>query len=123
VVVISFEPLEQLRNFADEESLPFLILSDTKCEAYRAFGLQEGPMHRLLGLATIRAYVQGLFQGRRPKMPRANTRQLGGDIVINASGKVVFLYKSKSPADRPVVGVLLDALRRSVRESCTNGEE
>lgn len=116
MVVISFEPLEQLCQFAEEESLPFQILSDAKYEAYKAFGLQEGPMRRLFGLATLWAYVRGLFQGRWPRMPRANTRQLGGDAVIDAGGKVAFLYRSRDPSDRPAVRILLDAVRQSAQE-------
>ena len=112
--MVSFEPLPHLQQFASEEHLPFTIFSDPERSAYRAFGLQEGGMQRIFGPATIWTYIGGLFRGRWPRVPRSEIRQLGGDVVINAGGKIGLLYQSKDPADRPSVGTLLDAIRRSM---------
>jgi hypothetical protein len=117
VVAVSFEPLPLLLEFARREKLPFPVLSDPERKAYRAFGLQEGSARRIFGLPTIWTYLRGLFQGRWPRFPSANIRQLGGDILIDASGKVVLLHRSQSPADRPTVGMLLEAIRKSSQDS------
>ncbi len=116
--MVSFEPVSYLQRFTSEEHLPFAILSDPERRAYRAFGLQEGTVGRIFGPATLWAYVSGILRGRWPRVPRSDDRQfrqLGGDVIINAGGKVVLLYRSKNPADRPAVGTLLDAIRRSVK--------
>jgi hypothetical protein len=117
VVAVSFEPLPLLQEFARREKLPLPVSSDPERKAYRAFGLQEGSAHRLFGLPTIWTYLRGLFQGRWPRLPSANIRQLGGDILIDASGKVALLHRSHSPADRPTVGMLLETVRKSIKES------
>ena len=113
MVAVSFESLPPLQEFTRREQLPFPVLSDPERKAYRAFGLQEGSAHRIFGLPTIWTYLRGLFQGRWPRLPSANIRQLGGDILIDASGKVALLYRSQSPADRPTVDMLLEAFRKS----------
>jgi len=120
VVAVSFEPLPHLQEFANRERLPFPVLSDPGRRAYQALGLQEGPSHRIFGLATIWTYVRSLFQGRWPRVPRANVLQLGGDVIIDANGIIAFLYKSRDPADRPPVAMLLDAVRRSIQKSSAN---
>jgi hypothetical protein len=117
VVAVSFEPLPLLQEFAKKEELPFPVLSDPERKAYRAFGLQEGSAHRIFGLPAIWTYLRGLLQGRWPRWPSANIRQLGGDILINTSGNIALLHRSHSPADRPGVGVLLKAIRKSIQES------
>jgi hypothetical protein len=117
VVAVSFEPWPLLQEFARREKLPFPVLSDPERKAYRAFGLQEGSAHRIFGLPTIWTYLRGLFQGRLPRYPSANIRQLGGDILIDASGNIVLLHRSRSPADRPTAAQLLEALRKCGQDS------
>lgn len=113
VVVVSFEPLEQLERYAREERLPFPVLSDPERVAYRAFGLAEASLGRLFSPGTVWVYARELLRGRWPRVRRAKFRQLGGDVVIAADGKVALLHRSVHPADRPAVARLLDVARRS----------
>jgi len=117
VVAVSFESLPPLQEFARREKLPFPVLSDPERKAYRAFGLQEGSAHRIFGLPTIWTYLRGFLQRRWPRLPSADIRQLGGDILIDAGGNIALLHRSQSPADRPGVGMLLEAIRKSIQES------
>lgn len=113
VVVVSFEPLEQLQRYALDERLPFPVLTDPERTAYRAFGLAEAPLRRLFDPATVWTYVLELLRGRWPRVRRAEFKQLGGDVVIAADGKVALLHASAHPADRPAVARLLDVVRRA----------
>ena len=59
------------------------------------------------------AYFSLIFRGRMPRMARDDVHQLGGDFVLDRTGRVVFEYRSRDPADRPSVSELLEALRRA----------
>ena len=37
--------------------------------------------------------------------------QLGGNFIINCNGIVEFIYRSKTPSDRPALRVLLDKVK------------
>lgn len=42
--------------------------------------------------------------------------QMGGDFILDKNLKMVFIYRSKTPSDRPVVDEVLEALKHT-RES------
>ena len=111
VVVISFEPPDRLAAFADQEHLPFTVLSDPDRVGYRYFGLVRGRARVIWNLAAARAYLVGALRGRLPRFPRGDLAQLGGDVVLGADGRVLYLHRSAEPSDRPNVAALLAALR------------
>ena len=51
------------------------------------------------------------------KLPKTHTdihddpHQMGGDFIINKQGKLVMVYKSKMPSDRPPVDLILSRLQ------------
>jgi hypothetical protein len=54
-----------------------------------------------------------LRAGRRPRLPPADTLQLGGDFVVNPEGRVACAYRSAGPDDRPSVDDLVTAVHAS----------
>ncbi len=111
-MVISFEPPSQLRAFAIREDIPFLLLSDPKREAYAAFELGRKPLRGVYTAATVLAYLRGLFKRRLPRLPRhTDTLQMGGDVIVSREGRIVFLHRSRDPADRPSIGDILGILQ------------
>ena len=111
VAAVSFEPPEQVRGFARVMGLPFPVLSDPDRAGYAAFGLTAGERGKVWSRQTAGAYLRGLAHGRLPHMPRGDTAQLGGDVILDAGGSVIYVYRSDTPADRPSVDDLLDAVR------------
>jgi peroxiredoxin len=114
VLVVSFEPPRQAARVARTLGLPYPVLSDPDRRAYRMFGLKQGQRERLWSTETAGAYLRGLLRGTLPRRPRGDTAQLGGDFVIDARGRIVFAHRGTSPADRPQVSALVDALREAV---------
>jgi len=47
------------------------------------------------------------------RRPTEDTLQLGGDFVVGRDGRLVYVYRSKGPADRPPVDDLIAAARRA----------
>lgn len=111
VLVISFESPAALRRFHWFQDLPFLVVSDQSRRLYSSFRLRSRPLLRLFDRETMKTYARELLRGHLPPWPRADLRQLGGDVVLNQAGDVVFVHRSATPADRPSVETLLQVLR------------
>ena len=59
---------------------------------------------------TLARYASALARGTRIQRPVEDTRQLGGDALVN-DGVVLRLWRPRSPDDRPAVADMLEALR------------
>lgn len=111
IVAVSFEEADQILRFASDERLPFPLLGDPERWAYQAFGLQPASWRQLTSWATIATYLRGMLHGRWPRIRAAQFEQLGGDFVLDATGRIVLCWKSETPADRPAIDDLLSAVR------------
>lgn len=99
-----------LRWFKEYDcSLPLLLDQDLRL--YQGVGLR-----RLVGVAwdlkVFIGYAEAVVGGRVDRLawPGDDVTVLGGDVMLNASGKVVYVYRSKEQYDRPQVSTLLNAL-------------
>ncbi len=116
VAVITWEPPEVVRRFQWVTTLPFRVLSDPDRRAYAAFGLQRGRSRQIWNWETSKVYMRAALRGRLPRLPHGHDiAQLGGDFVLNREGYVVFIHRSRSPADRPSIEAVLDAVRSAAR--------
>lgn len=55
-------------------------------------------------------YAGLLRRGRTLRRPTQDTRQLGGDFVIDSRGRLAVGFRPASPDDRPSVDSLVDAV-------------
>lgn len=113
VVVVFFSGPEYVAAHQAERLHPMTVLVDEERVSYRAYGFRRGPVRRVWGLRTWRAYARLLRAGRRFERPTEDTLQLGGDVVVDRDGTISYLFRSSDPDDRPPVAELLDAVRRS----------
>ena len=112
VLVVSFEPIERIQWYLEAADFDWPVLSDPERAIYRAYGLGSASTLRVwLSPKTAWFYLSGLAKGRVPKRPRADTHQLGGDVVIDGMAILRFAHLSTEPADRPSVDALLAVLR------------
>ena len=112
VLVLTFEPPgEAVSRYARALRLPFPLLCDPERAAYTAFGLGRAAGGQVWGLASAKAYLRGLSEGRLPWKPRGDLAQLGGDVVLDSTGRVVYRFLGATPAARPSVAVLLAAVK------------
>ena len=112
VALVTFTRQRNLRGYRGRFHLQYVVLTDESRATYRAYGLGRGPLWRVWGPATLRAYAQLLRRGAQLQRPKEDTAQLGGDFVIDRDGRLAYVFRSKGPADRPSVDDLVTVVAR-----------
>ncbi len=113
VAAITFADVGRLAAHREHLGLRFSLLADPERILYRRFGLDRAPLVRIYNPGTLRLYAQLLRRGHRLRRPLDDTRQLGGDFVIDATGHLATAFRPRSPDDRPAVDDLVAAVRRT----------
>ena len=108
-LVVTFEGREAAREYLEEIRLFWPLLVDTERRLYRAYDMNAARLRHLWGFATMRAYGREALRGRFPRMPRADTGQQGGNVLIDPAGVVRLHHVGRGPADRPTVASVLAA--------------
>ena len=108
-LAVTFEDADAAREYVAETGLRWPLLVDAERRLYRAYEMRKARRRHLWGPATFRAYWREARQGRFPRLPRADTAQQGGDVLIDPAGLVRFHHVCRGPADRPPVACLLAA--------------
>lgn len=106
-LAVTFEDADAAREYVAETGLRWPLLVDAERRLYRAYEMRKARLRHLWGAATFRAYWREARQGRFPRLPRADTAQQGGDVLIDPAGLVRFHHVGRGPADRPPVARLL----------------
>jgi AhpC/TSA antioxidant enzyme len=110
VVLITFTRQRNLRAFRRLLELSYPVLADETRSVYRAYGLGRGHWWRIWSWRTLRTYGRLLRAGHRLRRPTEDTRQLGGDFVVDPGGRIAYSYRSRTPDDRPSVDELVTAV-------------
>lgn len=114
VACITFAESPMLAAFERELRLGFPLLADPSRQLYAAFGFGRGSVARVwLHPKVWSRYARLLLAGRRPVRSRQDTLQLGGDVVIDAAGRVRWIFRGRGPDDRPDVETVIAELRRA----------
>jgi peroxiredoxin len=112
IVVVTFtgDPrrLVDYRAFLELETP---VLADTDRTLYRMLGAGRGSLRRVWSVGTLAMYVRLVRQGRRLRLPREDTRQLGADAVVDREGRLHRVWLPSGPDQRPPVADIIDAVR------------
>ncbi len=111
VIAISFETGYWLQVWLAETEVPFPLLVDPARKAYQAYGLEHSLL-RSWGPKNLWYYLKARLTGRQAHHTGADTSQLGGDFIVDASGVIRLAHRSQDPTDRPPVADLLTVLRQ-----------
>lgn len=110
LAAVTFATAEELPAHRMHLELPFPMLADPDRETYRQFDLGRGALRDIWSLGTMTMYARLLRQGRRLRRPTQDTRQLGGDFVIDPQGRLAAAFRPASPDDRPAIESLIEAV-------------
>jgi hypothetical protein len=112
VVIVSPGEREPLEGVGRELGLTVPLLSDPTWSTYRAFGFGRARTRTLL--LSPRSWWAGsraVLNGRRPRRPTEDYAELGGDVLLAPDGRVAWIHRSRSAADRPRPAEVLGRLR------------
>ena len=117
IVVVTFAPPRLLRGYQARFAPELTVVSDESLDAYRAFGLRRGSLWSVWGPKVIARYgrlLRAARNGTGPTLGRpqlmGDPRQLGGDVVVDADGRVSYVFRSRGPNDRPDLAALVAAV-------------
>lgn len=110
--MVTFADVDRLEAYAGHLDIDFWVVSDTDRSSYRAYGLDRGTLRAVYRWDTIKAYVRLLRAGRRMHRTTDDTRQLGGDFVLDPNGVIRFVYRPVAPDDRPSAAMMVDVARQ-----------
>ncbi|MCB0990195.1 MAG: hypothetical protein KDB16_04405 [Acidimicrobiales bacterium] len=111
VMAVTFAEPERLAAHEQHLGIGFPVYADPGRELYGRFGLGRGSVADIWNVGTLKLYARLLRSGRRLRRPTEDTRQLGGDFVVDADGTLVWGHWPRSPDDRPSVDDLIAAVR------------
>jgi hypothetical protein len=92
---------------------PFPLLLDPEKAAYRAWGLgKTGPAGAMLSPSLNWRYLKLLLRGERFLGTAPNMFQLGGDFIVDSSGRIAAAHPMRNNGDHTEVPQLLLELAR-----------
>lgn len=102
-MVVAFADPTALAGWAARLGLADVtVLADPERVLYAAFGLGRASVARVwLDPRVWLRYGRLLAGGRRLERADDDTLQLGGDVLVDAVGRVRWIYRSHGPEDRP----------------------
>ncbi len=108
VVAVGFSPPDALAALADHLGWTGMFLADPERTLYRRLGLGRAPVWRVYSPATLARYALAAARGIRLPRPVEDTRQLGGDALVQ-DGVVIRRWLPRTPDDRARPSVLAAA--------------
>jgi hypothetical protein len=113
VVIISFAEPMRLVSYQEQHRWPFTILADPQREVYEAFELKPLSWFRVFSPSVLNLYFKLWRRGLKQEAYRGeDIYQSGGDFLLDHTGKVLYAYCGRSPADRPTPQKLLQEIDR-----------
>ena len=99
-------------DFREKQDIPFPLLVDRRRETHRAFELTRAGLLEIVGpkqvVNGIKSLLTGNSQGR--PAPKQDVLQLGGALVVDAGGKVLYTHRATGAEDNAPADELLEAL-------------
>jgi len=124
LVVVTPQSAARAAAWRDELSLESaLVVADPERTLYRALGARRPRPLWVLRPRVAAAGVRALLAGERIGMTRDDdTLQLGADVVVDRSGRIVLLHLASDAADRTPPAELVAALRGLDHPSTPGGD-
>lgn len=114
MITIGFSPPQPLHDLTQYLHLTGPVLSDEQRTVYRLLGLRRAPLWRVYSPGTLAFYSQARRQGQQLRRRVEDTRQLGGDAIID-NGVITRRWAPRSPDDRVKPALLVAAARTAAR--------
>ena len=98
-------------DFREQYEVPFPLIVDHTKETYRALEMGRGSLWQILGPPVWIRSVRSLLAGHgMTSKPKQDPLQLGGVVVADKGGDVVYRYASKISSDNPPTDEVIAAI-------------
>ncbi len=114
IVALFFSQVRRLPEYRIHFDIPDAIplLADEERTVYKAYGMRVGSLREIYAPEVLKKYYDLIRGGRKLRLKTdEDTRQLGGDVIVGADGRIILAHCSKNQADRPSVETLIAAIR------------
>ena len=112
LLVAHQDPELMMSQMLRDLALPFVLLVDPQRQAYARWGLGEAT-YRVFLVPSLYAAILKMVLRRPPPLGEApESRQMGGDFVVDRTGRLAFVNRMRSLHDRAPVTDLLAAAER-----------
>ncbi len=99
------------RDFAEQFSVSTPLFTDPSRKSYEAAGWRRPLASAVVGLGTtLKASIRAMKGGFRQGKTQGDAFQLGGVLVVNPEGEVLFEHGDKAAGDHASIDSVLDAL-------------
>ena len=117
ILVISFDALDQVREYRSRLNLSFPIAADIARSAYGAYGLGKASLLQTWHPRTLWRYFVLWRKGRKIQRPEkgSDLSQLGADFVVGVDGTISYAHYSERPDDRPDITEIVNAVAKHHR--------
>ena len=106
-VVITFvDDPSRLTAYRDHLELDIPVLTDVDRVLYDMLGAGRTSLANVWNPGTLAMYGQLLLRGRRLRLPRDDTRQLGADALVDSDGLLRHVWLPATPDARPSIAEL-----------------
>ncbi|MFT7599101.1 MAG: hypothetical protein ACI8TP_002026 [Acidimicrobiales bacterium] len=112
VVVITFTKPRNLATYRRRFTEPFTVVTDQDLLLYQALGFGRGSPLRVWGWRAARKYIELMRKGARPEKSNEDTLQLGGNALLDANGRLSWVYSGAGPDDRPSIDEIVAQIAR-----------
>lgn len=114
IVVITFTAsIESAKEWREESQCSFELFADPHRTLYRHLAFPGKAYARVWNISTLEYYADQKLSGKRlPSAldPNDDPNQMGGDVLVNRLGEIIYLHRSQTPTDRPSVKQLQSLL-------------
>jgi hypothetical protein len=106
-VVITFaDDISRLAAYRAHLGIDVPVLTDVDRVLYDLLGAGRASLAKVWNPGTLAMYGRLLVRGRRLRLPRDDTRQLGADALVGADGLLRHVWLPATPDARPSIAEL-----------------
>lgn len=115
MVVVTFGAILGAQQWLQDTNCAFPYYTNPGATLYKTLGLKRRtePVWNCISLSYYAAaLVAGVALPKATEAVKDDPHQMGGDFIVNKSGKLLMAYHSKIPSDRPSVEMIKDVLKK-----------